>query len=96
VLSRKEIIEKLVEILENATDNPVAIKDYDENSKITTDFGLSSVGMLYMVIAIEETFGIEFGDIDANTFKTLGDVVDYIEGKLKWGLSMTSLFLVIW
>lgn len=83
MLSRKEIIEKLIDILESANDKPVEFKDYTEDSKIMTDFGLSSVGMLYMVIAIEETFSIEFDDVDVNTFVTLKDVVDYIERKLQ-------------
>ncbi len=47
-----------------------------ENSKLVTDLGLSSVGMLYMVIAIEESFGIEF-DND-KPFETVGQVIDYI------------------
>lgn len=83
MLSRKEIIEKLIDILESANDKPVEFKNYTEDSKIMTDFGLSSVGMLYMVIAIEETFSIEFDDVDVNTFVTLKDVVDYIERKLQ-------------
>ena len=48
-----------------------------ENSKLVTDLGLSSVGMLYMVIAIEESFGIEF-DND-KPFEMVGQVIDYIE-----------------
>ncbi len=47
-----------------------------ENSRLVTDLGLSSVGMLYMVIAIEESFGIEF-DND-KPFETVGQVIDYI------------------
>lgn len=47
-----------------------------ESSKLVTDLGLSSVGMLYMVIAIEESFGIEF-DND-KPFETVGQVIDYI------------------
>ena len=36
--------------------------------------------MLYMVIAVEETFGIEF-DTD-KPFVTVGEVIDYIERKV--------------
>ncbi len=39
--------------------------------------------MLYMVIAIEEEFGIRFDDVGASDFVLLSDVVDYIEEKLR-------------
>ena len=50
---------------------------------LTEDFGFNSVGLLYMVIDIEESFGIRFEDVGINDFETLGEVVDYIEGQLK-------------
>ena len=39
--------------------------------------------MLYTVIGIEEMFGIRFENVGMSDFKTLGDVVDYIEKALK-------------
>ncbi len=48
----------------------------------TEDLGLSSVNMLYMIIATEEVFDIRFDDVGVNEFQTVGDVMDYIEGKL--------------
>lgn len=53
-----------------------------EQSRLTEDLGLSSVNMLYMIIATEEVFGIRFDDVGVNEFQTVGDVMDYIEGKL--------------
>ena len=83
-MSRAEIIEKLKEILLTADDrNREVICSCTEESKLTTDLGFSSVSMLYMVIAIEEEFGIRFENIGAADFVTLGDVVGYIEDKLK-------------
>ena len=38
---------------------------------------------LYMVIAIEEEMDIRFENVGASDFETLGDVVNYIEAKLK-------------
>jgi len=49
---------------------------------LTEDLGLSSVNMLYIIIATEEVFGIRFDDLGVGAFRTVGDVVDYIEGKL--------------
>ena len=53
----------------------------DEGSNLVNDLGLSSVGVLYVVIAIEEFFGIEFENVGFGDFATVGDVVDYIEQK---------------
>ena len=39
------------------------------------------MGVLYIVIAIEEFFGIEFENVGFGDFATIGDVVDYIEQK---------------
>ena len=37
--------------------------------------------MLYLVIAIEESFGILFENVTMGDFVTLRDVVDYLEKK---------------
>ena len=58
------------------------LSNVTEDSNLISDVGLSSVGILYVVIAIEEFFGIRFDDVGFADFKTIGDVVDYIEKKL--------------
>lgn len=82
-MSRSEIIEKLKDILTLAVGNKVELSNCTEESNLTTDLGLNSVGVLYVVIAIEEFFGIRFGDVSFGDFQTVGDVVSYIEGQLK-------------
>lgn len=80
-MSRTEIIEKLKEIL-RAADNSAA-DECNEQSNLALDLGLNSVNILYLVIAVEEMFGIEFDDVvGINAFATIGDVADYIERKL--------------
>lgn len=82
-LSRTEIKEKLKGIMEYAIrDNSVDLDSLDESSSLVTDLGLNSVGILYIVIAIEEEFSIEFENVGFSDFKTVGDVVDYIEEKV--------------
>lgn len=84
MLSRNEIIEQLKDILLTADDrNQALVEACTEDSRLMADFGFSSVGMLYMVIAIEEVFGIRFDSVSVTDFDTLGDVVNYIEGKLQ-------------
>ena len=83
-MSRNEIKAKLLDVMKLAmpsiADNEDSITD---DSNLVTDVGLTSVGILYVVIAIEEFFGIRFNDVGFGDFKTVGDVLNYIEGKLE-------------
>lgn len=54
-----------------------------EDTRLVEDIGLSSVGMLYLVIVLEESFRIKFEDVGTATFDTVARVIDYIEEKLK-------------
>lgn len=80
--TRIEITEKLKDIFKMAMGNTsVDIDAIGEDTQLVSQLGLSSVGILYVVIAIEEFFNIRFDDVGASDFKTVGDVVDYIERK---------------
>ena len=83
-MTRQEIFNRLKGILVLTDDSSrQGTDDLEESASLMTDLGFSSVTMLYMVIAIEEEFGIRFDDnIGAADFETLGDVISYIEKKL--------------
>ena len=79
-MTREEITEKLRNILASAADDGAEIAERaTEDSELAADLGLSSIGVLLMVIAIEERFGIKFGNVRLGSFRTVGDVVDYIQ-----------------
>lgn len=82
-MDKNEILEKLSGIFklvmgENAADPAKS----GENANLVDDLGLNSVGILYLVIAIEESFGIRFDDVGTSDLKTVGQVVDYISTKV--------------
>ena len=82
-MTRQEILEKLKDILIMSDDrNRDSLGSCTEETKLATDLGLSSVTMLYLVISIEEEFGIVFDNVGAGDFNTLGDVIDFIEKEL--------------
>lgn len=82
-MSRSEINEKLMDVMKLAMPSSEAdLSKLNESSHLVNDVGLSSVGVLYIVIAIEEFFNIRFDDVGFADFKTIGDVVDYIEKKV--------------
>ena len=81
-MDRKEIFDKLREILSfSFSDSSEILENCSESSNLITDLGLNSVGMLFMVISIEETFSIRFENVNLADFVTVKDVIDYIEEK---------------
>ena len=79
-MNRNEIAEKLREIILFALPNKKeAIDKCTEDSNLRTDIGLNSVGLLYIVIALEEVFGVSFENLSFDNFNTVKDVIDYIE-----------------
>jgi acyl carrier protein len=46
------------------------------------DLGADSLDTLELVMALEEEFGIEIPDEDAENITTVGDAIKYIEAKL--------------
>ena len=81
-MSRNEIKEKLIDVMRMAMpDANIDENTITEASDLTVDVGLSSVGVLYIVIAIEEFFGVRFDNVGFGDFKTFGDVINFIEEK---------------
>jgi acyl carrier protein len=46
------------------------------------DMKADSLDMVQVLVALEDEFGIEIPDEDAQKFKTFGDFVKYVEGKV--------------
>ena len=80
---RQEIIGKLKDIIISADPGLEArASSVTEDTRIMQDLGLSSIGMLYIAIAIEEEFKIRFDNVGISDFKTVRDIVDYVEKRL--------------
>ena len=85
-MNRNEILERLKEIFRTALPDKAEVMDsIDENSDLRTQVGLNSIGMICMVIMIEETFSVQFDDVGFNDFIRVKDVVDYIKNRSKGG-----------
>lgn len=82
-MERTEIFSKLKEIISKGMDNyDDILAKSSEDSYLKTDLNLNSIGMLYLVISIEEAFDIRFDDVSFNDFEKVRDVIDYISRKL--------------
>ena len=78
-MNREEIFNKLKELIKLANSStPELIESCTEESDLRTDLGLTSIGVLYLAISIEQTFDIVFSDNAFDDFTRVKDVVDYI------------------
>ena len=51
-------------------------------SKFIEDLGADSLDIVELVMAMEETFGIDIPDDDAENIKTVEDALTFVGGKL--------------
>ncbi len=79
-MERNEVMEGLREILKTIEGHDDKVIDAaTDSSNLKSDLGLNSIGMLYIMITIEEKFEISFDNSHIEDFKTVGDVINYIE-----------------
>lgn len=75
--------QRLEKVLNSVFEGEIDPAGITPQSDLRDDVGMSSIGMLYMVMGLEEEFGIKFKNTDFPALKTVADVVSCIEAKLK-------------
>lgn len=79
-MKRAEIFNELKEIvLDYLGDDDIEVS---EDSVLTDDLGLTSLDLISIVGDVEDSFGISVEDEAMESIETVGDVLDYIEGRL--------------
>lgn len=76
-MNDKEIFEKLKSIVVEQLG--VEEENVKENATFIDDLSADSLDIVELVMNIEEEFGIEIPDEDAEKIVTVGDVVKYIK-----------------
>ena len=66
----KEIIAKELE---------VDVKQLQPEAKFIEDLGADSLDIVELVMALEEEFGLDIPDEDADKLKTVGDAMNYLK-----------------
>ena len=64
----------------------VKIEEIKPEASFTDDLGADSLDAVELIMALEEKFGIEIPDEDAEKLKTVNDAIRYIEEKVKLGI----------
>ncbi len=78
-----EIQEKLKEIFKTVIDANKDFTNINEDTNIVKDLGVNSVGLIYLLMAIEETYDIDMSDVTFSTFEKIKDVIEYIQEAIK-------------
>ena len=55
--------------------------DVTMEAELAADLGINSLELADLVYTCEDKFNVEIGDDDLHTFKTVGDVVRFLESK---------------
>lgn len=73
----EEIFEKVKEVVTEQLN--VDESTVTEEASFIDDLGADSLDIVELVMALEESFGISIPDEEAESIKTVGDAVSYIE-----------------
>ncbi len=76
------IFNKVVEIIceQLEFDNP---EEITPTTSLVNDLEADSLDAVEVIMALEDEFDIEISDEDAEGFKNIGDIANYIENKTK-------------
>lgn len=61
----------------------VKVEEVTDSASFVDDLGADSLDTVELVMALEEKFGVEIPDKDAEKMATVGDAVKYLEEKSK-------------
>lgn len=78
--SKEEIRTKLIEMV--ADKFGINHEDIHPESSFTANLGADSLDLVEMVMSLEKAFGLTIPDGDTQRFKTVGDVIGYLEVRL--------------
>lgn len=78
---RMAVQEKITEIIVEQLG--VKAEEVAPEASFVDDLGADSLDTVELVMALEEEFGIEIPDEDAEKIQTVGDAIKYIEEKSK-------------
>lgn len=75
-----EVFERIREYLADQLD--VEPEKITPDSDIVEDFGADSLDVIDMITTLSDEFGVEIPDEAIENFRTVGDVVSYVEERL--------------
>lgn len=80
-MTEEKIFTKIQDIL--ADNFEVAKNNITKKTNFTTDLDADSIDLVEFILQLEDEFGSEISDEDAEKIKTVGDAVNYIAAHQK-------------
>ncbi len=80
-MDQKEILEKVIAILKPFAKNQEALATATLETSIMRDLKVNSARLVDVVLDIEERFGIQVKDEEADKVRTVGDAVNLVVTK---------------
>lgn len=77
-MTKDQILITLKKILKVALPTHDNIDKININHRLFQDLGLDSISLVYIAFEIEKEFKVDVAKISVKTFKTVGDIVNYI------------------
>lgn len=71
------MLEKLVLIIKDKTN--IEPSTITKDSVLLSDLGMNSLDLVNLVCDVEDEFDVEIPDREIRKFKTVGDVIEFIE-----------------
>ncbi len=71
-----EQVKKIVAEQLNISEDKITLE-----SRLVEDLGVDSLDTLEMLMALEDEYGIQISNEDAQNLKTIQDIVNYLEAK---------------
>jgi acyl carrier protein len=79
-MDREEILDKVKTVVVDQLN--VEDEEVVEDASFVDDLGADSLGIVELVMAFEEEFGVSIPDEEAESIKTVGDAVSYIQANV--------------
>jgi acyl carrier protein len=76
-MDREEILEKVKAVVVDQLN--VEEDEVNDDASFIDDLGADSLGIVELVMALEEEFGVSIPDEDAEGIKTVGDAIAFIK-----------------
>ena len=74
------MFETIIETLADYTS--VAPEEMTRDTRLIADLDMSSLDVVDVVLAFEETYEISIPDEDLRDLRTIGDIADYLESRV--------------
>lgn len=79
-MTRSEIFDKISQMIKEQMHHEDM--EVTEETSLKDELGVNSIDLMEFVVNLEDEFSIEIPDDDIETIKQLGDMLDYLEGRL--------------